>query len=114
MAENVYEGVHLRVQPQAIPELRAAFERALAMLVPAIRDLGRYGWIDGAWMGDPKSVEVAELYNERVMKATDGPYQALVLYQGELTRIVDQLYVMEQEYQRTEQGNADMLTGGVL
>lgn len=109
-----YEAVHLRVDPQAIPQLRAAFERAIVMLEPAIADLGQYGHIDGAWMGDPKSIEVAELYNDRVMNAPDGPYQALVLYQRELIGIVDRLYEMEQDYQRTEQGIADTFDGGVL
>lgn len=107
-----YPGVHLRVDPQAIPRLRAGFQRAITMLEPEIRDLGRFGWLDGAWTGDPTSAQIATFYNERVMAASDGPYQALVLYRDELNRIVEQLNVIEQDYRRTEAGNVGLLGGG--
>lgn len=109
-----YPGVHLRVDPQAIPRLRAGFEKAIRMLEPEIRDLGRFGWLDGAWLGDPTSAEVAAFYNERVMAAPDGPYQALVLYQKELVRIVDQLTAIEEDYRRSEAGNVGLLGGGAV
>lgn len=106
MAE--YEGVHLRLTPQAIPAVREAFERALDLLEPEITRLGEVGYIHAPWMGDPKSEEVRLFYNARVMDAVDGPYQALVLYQEELRRVRDQLAVMEQEYQRAETENGDL------
>ncbi len=109
-----YAAVHLRVNPQAIPRLRAAFEAAVARLGPEVAKLGRVGHIRGAWMGDPKSEEVRVAYNEKVMDAVDGPYQALVLYVKELSRVVEQLYALEQDYQRTDLQSADMFSGGVL
>ncbi len=105
-------GVHLRVTPQAIPRLRAAFENAVAMLEPEIDELGQYGYLDGAWLGDPKSAEVAAFYNQRVMTDSDGPYQALVLYKNELIRIVDQLDAMELEYQLVRARPPDALRDG--
>lgn len=107
-----YPGVHLRVDPQAIPRLRAGFETAIKMLEPEIVDLGLNGWLDGAWMGDPTSEEIAEFYNTSVMGAADGPYQALVRYLDELNRIVEQLDAIEQDYRRTEADNVGMLGGG--
>lgn len=107
-----YPGVHLRVDPQAIPRLRAGFEQAIKMLEPDIVDLGRKGWLDGAWMGDPTSEDIAVLYNTRVMGAGDGPYQALVRYLDELNRIVEQLDAIERDYRRTETDNVGQLGGG--
>ena len=107
-----YPGVHLRVDPQAVPRLRAGFQRAIEILAPKISELGRSGWLDGAWLGDPKSAEVAAYYNQRVMTASDGPYQALVLYRIELVRIVEQLDTIEEDYRRTEAANVGLLGGG--
>lgn len=114
MAEQFYEPVHLRVEPEAIPHLRVAFEKALDVLVKPIRDLGEVGRITGAWMGDPKSAEVVAFYNARVMDAPDGQYQALLRYQEELTRVRDQLRLLESEYRRVEDGNTALFGGGAL
>lgn len=104
-----YPPVTLRLEPQAIPALRRAFENALVEIGPPLDRLRKVGHIPGAWMGDPKSAEVVALYNSRVMDAVDGPYEALVQYEQELTRVRDQLAAMEQEYARTEADNVDLL-----
>lgn len=114
MADQFYEPVHLRVEPQAIPHLRAAFDKAIAIMDKPIKDLGQVGRINGAWMGDPKSQEVADLYNARVMIASDGQYQALLRYQEELTRVRDQLHQLEQQYRQVEDGNTALFRGGTL
>ena len=106
-----YEGVNLRVAPQALPTVRAAFDRAIALLQPEIMRLGEVGHLLRPWMGDPVSEKVRVFYNEQVMEAEDGPYQALVLYLKELMRVSDQLYAMEQEYQRAEAENAELFAG---
>lgn len=103
-----YEAVHLRLSPDAIPRVREAFENAIALLRPEIARLGEVGHIRAPWMGDPVSAEVVTFYNTRVMDAPDGPYQALVLYLKELMRVSDELYAMEQEYQRAETANGDL------
>lgn len=114
MAEQFYEPVHLRVEPQAIPQLRAAFDEALAILAKPVKDLGQVGRIHGAWMGDPKSAEVAAFYNDRVMDAPDGQYQALLRYQEELTRVRDQLRVLEERYREVEADNTAAFGGRAL
>lgn len=114
MAEQFYEPVQLRVEPQAIPHLRAAFDKAILILDDPIKNLGEVGQIHGAWMGDPKSQEVADLYNARVMIASDGQYQALLRYQEELTRVRDQLHQLELQYRRVEDENTALFGGGTL
>lgn len=114
MAEQFYEPVHLRVEPDAIPHLRVAFDKAIAILAKPIKDLGQVGRINGAWMGDPKSAEVAALYNLRVMDARDGQYQALLRYQEELTRVRDQLKVLEEQYRQVEDDNTALFGGRAL
>ncbi len=109
-----YDAAHLRVTPEAIPTLRAAFEKAIELLRPEIKRLGDVGHIKGRWLGDPVSAEVVAFYNDRVMDAADGPYQALVLYQEELMRVRDQLTVMQQMYERNEDEVGATFTGGAL
>ncbi len=65
-------------------------------------------------MGDPKSAEVVAFYNARVMDAPDGQYQALLRYQEELTRVRDQLKLLEAEYQRVDGESAAMFDGGPM
>ena len=114
MADQFYEPVQLRVEPQAIPHLRAAFDKALDILDRPIADLAQTGRINGAWMGDPKSAEVAAFYNARVMDAPDGQYQALLRYQEELTRVRDQLHQLEEQYRQVEDENAALFGGRAL
>lgn len=112
MAE--YPAVHLKVTPEAIPQLRAAFDRALDILSPELATLGQVGHIQGRWLGDPKSQEVVDFYNANVMDAEDGPYQGLLLYKAELIKIRDQLTLMEREYQRVEDENVGLFSGSAL
>lgn len=103
-----YPPTTLRLEPHAIPAIRAAFDAALDELGPELRDLANVGYISGPWLGDPASIETVEFYNRRVMDAPDGPYHALVTYQAELTRVRDQLVELEAAYQRTEGENAEL------
>lgn len=103
-----YEGANLRLKPEAIPRVREAFDRAIALLGPELVKLGQVGVVQQPWLGDPVSEKVRVFYNERVMEAEDGPYEALLLYQEELVRVRYQLAAMEQEYQRAEAENSDM------
>lgn len=114
MAEEYYAPVHLRVEPQAIPRLRAALDKALARLEKPVSDLGQVGHIHGAWMGDPKSAEVAAHYNANVMDAPDGQYQALLRYQEELRRIRDQLTLLGRLYQQTDDDVGATFAGGAV
>jgi hypothetical protein len=103
-----YSPVTLRVEPHAIPEVRAVFEDAVGELTYELNQLRQDGYIPEPWLGDPMSAMVQQAYNSRVMDAIDGPYHALVTYLGELTRVRDHLVAAEAEYTRTEGANAEM------
>jgi hypothetical protein len=96
----------LRIEPSAIPSVRAAFDDSLAELRPHLVRLGQEAYIHEPWLGDPVSAEAAGAYNLRVMDAPDGPYSAMVALEAELLRIRDSLQVMEDHYRRTEGENA--------
>jgi hypothetical protein len=104
--------VTLRLAPHAIPELRAAFDEALASMSRQLSRLRDEGYLREPWLGDEISAEVADFYNRRVMDSTDGPYAALVAYEAELLKVRDTLQRMEDEYRRTEGDNARL--GGRL
>ncbi|HYH29103.1 MAG TPA: hypothetical protein VD903_01860 [Pseudonocardia sp.] len=96
----------LRIEPSAIPAIRAAFDDSLAELRPHLRRLGQEAYIREPWLGDPVSAEVASDYNRRVMDARDGPYAAMVALEAELLRIRETLMLLEDHYRRTEGENA--------
>jgi hypothetical protein len=98
--------VTLRLEPHAIPLVRAAFEDALAELRPQLHRLRRDGYVPEAWLGDPVSAAVQSHYNTQVMDAPEGPYAALVAYEAELIKIRDNLQLLEDHYRRTEGDNA--------
>ena len=91
--------VALRVEPQAIPAIRSAFDDALADLSEQLRRVRNEGYLGEPWLGDE---------NRHVMDSTDGPYAALVAYEAELLRVRDTLQQMEDEYRRTEGDNAEL------
>ena len=98
--------VALRLEPQAIPPMRAAFDDALAELRPKLHQLRRDGYVPEAWLGDAVSAAVRSHYNDQVMDASDGPYAALIAYEAELIKVRDNLQLLEDHYRRTEGDNA--------
>jgi hypothetical protein len=102
-----YPPVTLRVQPNTIPEVRAAFEDAVNVLSGELAHLRQNGYITEPWLGDPMSAMVQRAYNTRVMDAPDGPYHALLTYLDELMRVRDHLAGAEAEYTRTEGTNSE-------
>jgi len=98
--------VTIRLEPQAIPAVRAAFDEALAELTHQLMRLRRDGSIPEPWLGDPISATVVDYYNEHVMAAADGPYAALRAYEVELLKVRDNLQILEDHYRRTEGENA--------
>ncbi|HYH30378.1 MAG TPA: DUF4188 domain-containing protein [Pseudonocardia sp.] len=97
-----FQSAVLRIEPSAIPTLRAAFDDALGELRPHLRRLRQEAYIREPWLGDQTSAEVAHHYNLRVMDSDDGPYAAMMALEAELLRIRDSLKVMEDHYRRTE------------
>jgi uncharacterized protein YukE len=96
----------LRVQPEAIPALRAEFKAAAEQVDATLKDLRRRGYLPAPWLGDEVSAEVVDHYNRRAMDDPDSAYQTLVRYQEELMRVHDTLAQMEADYRRTEGDNA--------
>ncbi|HYH30383.1 MAG TPA: hypothetical protein VD903_08360 [Pseudonocardia sp.] len=96
----------LRIEPSAIPAIRAALDESLIELTPHLRRLAQEAYIREPWLGDPVSAEVASSYNARVMDAADGPYAAMVALEAELLRIRETLTLLEDHYRRTEGENA--------
>jgi alkylhydroperoxidase family enzyme len=96
----------LRIEPSAIPAVRAAFDASLAELKSQLVRLRQEGYISQPWLGDPVSAEAVTAYNGRVMDAPNGSYAAMVAYEAELLRIRDSLQAMEDHYRRTEGENA--------
>src|ERR1700754_3951685 len=98
--------VTLRLEPHAIPAVRAAFEEVLAELGYQLVRLRRAGFIPEPWLGDPVSAKVVDYYHQRVMEAADGPFAALRAYEVELLKVRDNLQILEDHYRRTEGENA--------
>jgi len=99
----------LRVDPEAIPSVRAAFGTALDEIKHALINLGRNGYLRTPWLGDESSLESAIHYTRRAMEAPDSSYNALLAYRNELTRVYNTLQRMEDEYLGTDhQASADL------
>lgn len=96
----------LRVEPQTIPQLRALLADALELLDEKLGNLARNGYMDQAWMHDPVSERMRDLYNQYVMDAPDGGYHTLRTYEAELKRVFDALGEMERNYRSTEDATA--------
>jgi Mg2+ and Co2+ transporter CorA len=107
----------LRYDPERLPELRQAFARALEALRPKLDELEWKGRLHEAWMHDPVSVHMRDLYNEKVMDHPNGGYWSLRAYEAELKRVHDTLLAAERAYQHNEEVNTtlirDALSGGV-
>jgi hypothetical protein len=101
-----YPPAVLRVEPSAIPAVRAALDQSIDELDDHLVPMRRDGYLHEPWLGDPESARVAAFYNDRVMSAPDGPYHALLRYRDQLASARDQLAATEAEYRRTEGDNA--------
>jgi Mg2+ and Co2+ transporter CorA len=101
----------LRYDPERLPELRQAFARALEALSPKLEELRWKGRMVDAWMNDPVSLHMRDLYNAQVMDHPQGGYHSLRAYEAELQRVHDALLAAEERYRRTEDGVADLVGG---
>jgi hypothetical protein len=96
----------LRVEPETIPQVRALLEECLQLLDEKLGDLSSGGRMIDAWMNDPVSIRMRDVYNTSVMDSPDGGYAALRAYEAELLRVHQELGRMEAEYRRTEDETA--------
>ncbi|MFD4674595.1 transcriptional regulator [Lentzea sp. NPDC058450] len=94
----------LKVDPSAIPQARKAFEQALAefneKITPAVDDLPTK-----PWAGDPISSETSKAFNEQT---SEKALAALKFYKQQLTGVIDQLKMIEEQYRQVEGDNAAM------
>ncbi|GLY48537.1 transcriptional regulator [Lentzea sp. NBRC 102530] len=94
----------LKVDPSAIPQARKAFEQALAefeaKVTPAVDDLPTR-----PWAGDPISSETSKAFNEQT---SEKALAALKIYKQQLTGVIDQLKMIEEQYRQVEGDNAAM------
>lgn len=67
--------VRLRLEPHAIPTVRAAIEEALAELAYQLIRLRRAGVIPEPWLGDPVSAWILDYYNAHVMDAPESVFE---------------------------------------
>ncbi|WP_219417882.1 hypothetical protein [Pseudonocardia nigra] len=95
----------LRVEPDALPALRAAYGRAADDIGDLLNDVGRRGRL--AEPADDISVGMAEHYNHEVMDGAYSTYTALRRYEQELRKVVDTLKRREDDYRRNEDAVAD-------
>ncbi len=94
----------LKVEPHAIPQARAAFQRALdefdAKIAPVAEDLPTRPWAE-----DPISSETSKAFNEQ----TSGKaLAALKFYRAQLVGVIDQLKMIEEQYRQVEGDNTAM------
>lgn len=92
----------LRVERDAIPAVRAAVEDGLTELTPHIRRLQDEAMIRAPWLGDKTSAEVVAHYKKFVIDGGEGPLTAMLEYQAELTRILENLKAAEDSYPRAD------------
>ena len=109
MADPVlYPAAVLRVAPHAVPDLRAALDTVLHELRPLLQRMLHDAWMPEPWASDSESHRMWMAYNEKVMSAADGPYQAMLAYEQQLAAARDRLTEIEEAYRRTEGENSDL------
>jgi hypothetical protein len=94
----------LKVDPSAIPQARAAFEKALDEYDNRIKSQAE-SLITRPWAGDPISSETSKAFNDQT---GDKALAALNAYREQLVGVIDQLKAIEQQYLITEGNNAAM------
>lgn len=94
----------LKVEPQAIPDARKAFERALdefdAKIQPIADQLPTRPWAQ-----DPISSETSKAFNEQT---TGKALAALTFYRKQLIGVIEQLKMIEEQYRLVEGDNTAM------
>ncbi len=108
-AHVVYPAATLRVTADVLPELRRAVDTTLDELSPHLQIMQREGLLPEPWLSDPISAESYRVYNEQVMNAADGPFQALLAYERQLISISERLAEIQRNYDEAEAANSDLV-----
>lgn len=102
MTRPARPAAELRLEPHMLPDLAAAYDRALAKLTPMLDNLSFHGRLARAWTDNPAAQEATERFNLHAVDGDRSAYAMLRLYEQELTRVRDTLRFMEAEYRRTD------------
>ncbi|MGI5504114.1 transcriptional regulator [Lentzea sp. CA-135723] len=94
----------LKVDPSAIPQARKVFEKALAEFDAKIEQ-AVHALPTKPWAGDPISSETSKAFNEQT---SEKALAALNFYKQQLTGVIDQLRMIEEQYRQVEGDNAAM------
>ncbi len=97
-----YPPAVLRLQPDAIPGVRAAIDATLNELTPLLNRMEHEAIMPAPWLGDSASHSVWTAYNEGVMRAPDGAFRAVRAYEAQLRTIRDRLVEIERSYAQNE------------
>lgn len=100
-----YPPATLRLHPDAVPGLRAAIEATLDELSPHLARMEVEAYMPEPWLGDSESHKVWAVYDQGVMRAPDGAFQAVRVYERQLMDIRDRLVEIERGYAGTEDAN---------
>lgn len=100
----------LRVDRDAVPHLRRAFDGALSKLDEQI-ELAMTGVRVSPWAGDPVSETAASSFNNHAITDTDSALNALRTYQQRLKSASDALRVVAEQYDIVERTNTTSLRG---
>ncbi|MHA6784934.1 hypothetical protein ACVGOW_28660 [Pseudonocardia saturnea] len=100
-----YPPATLRLQPDSIPDLRVAIEVTLDELSPHLGRMEVEAHMPEPWLGDSESHKVWAVYDQGVMRAPDGAFQAIRAYERQLMDIRDRLVEIERAYSGTEDAN---------
>lgn len=99
----------LRVEPQQLSALRAAFLEAHDTIAHHLEDLRRDGQIKVPWLDDDVSKNVHRLYDTHVMNGPGSTYQHLQMYRDELYRVHEALTEIEAAYRHSDDKGAALL-----
>ena len=89
-----------------IPALRAEFRSAVDQLTAALAVVNRQGYLPAPWLGDETSADTAAHYTQQALDGPNSSYQSLVAYRDELSRVLQTLQQMEDDYRHREGDNA--------
>lgn len=98
----LYHPATLQVNPETLPALRTAIEATLNELTPHLERMQDEAHIAEPWLQDSASHETWAFYEQYVMGDPQGPFQAVVAYERQLTAIRDRLVEIDAEYARNE------------
>ncbi len=108
-ASVVYSAATLRVTADVLPGLRRAVDDTIKELSPHLQRMQDGAVLDAPWLDDPVSAESYRVYNDNVMRAKDGPFQALLSYEQHLRAISQRLAEIQRNYDEAEAANSDLV-----